>query len=160
MRVFILPLFLMVLMASCNGSLSSGKGSANGTSGSSSADGSGGPDKGSGDKTANTNPDGSSSRSTDPLIDSAKLKSEINDLMNSLASGKPDTAKLKKTMSDVLNTTATVLSDSGISTLGGNSNDPSQNSAKEALKKMRDGLGITPDKLDSIRKAAAQIQKN
>jgi hypothetical protein len=95
------------------------------------------------------------------LIDTAKLKSDLSDVLNSMSSGKPDTAKLKKAASDILTTDATVLSDSGIDAMGGgNSNDPAVNSARAALKKMRDGMGLTPDKLDSIRKAAAQLGKN
>jgi hypothetical protein len=96
----------------------------------------------------------------DQLIDTSKLKDEMKGLMNSIATGKPDTAQLKRTAADVLTTTATVLSDSGINALGGNSADPSQKAATEALKKMRNGMGITPGSLDSMRKSAAQLQKN
>jgi hypothetical protein len=95
--------------------------------------------------------------SLDQLIDTAKLKSDMNNIMNSIATGKPDTAALKKAASDVLTTTANVLSDSGISKLGGDGDDPAQKNATEALKKMRDGLGITPGALDSMKKSAAQL---
>jgi hypothetical protein len=94
------------------------------------------------------------------LIDTNTLKSDISDVINSISSGKPDTTKLKKAASDILNTDATVLSDSGIDALGGNSNDPAVKSAQNELKKMRDAIGITPAKLDSIRKAAAELGKN
>jgi hypothetical protein len=62
--------------------------------------------------------------------------------------------------SDILSTDAKVLSDSGIDQLYGNSNDPAVKAAGDALKKMRNGMGITPDKLDSIRKAANQLKTN
>ena len=58
-----------------------------------------------------------------------------------------------------MTTDAGILSDSGIDKMYGNSNDPSVITAKNALKKMRDGMGITPDKLDSIKKAAAQLKQ-
>ncbi len=96
--------------------------------------------------------------SFDQLIDTTKLKSDMNNIMNSIATGKPDTTKLKEAASDILTTTANVLSDSGISKLGGNNNDPSQNTAKGILIKMRNGLGITPGALDSMKKSAAQLQ--
>jgi hypothetical protein len=95
-----------------------------------------------------------------PLIDTQKLKSDLNDVLNSISSGKPDTNKLKAAASDILSTDATVLSDSGIDQFGGNSNDPAVKSAVEALKKMRNSIGITPDKLDSIKKAANQLTAN
>ena len=95
-----------------------------------------------------------------PLIDTAKLQSDMNSVLSSLASGKPDTAKLKAAGSDILSTTAKVLSDSGIDQLYGNSNDPAVKAAAAELKKLRGGLGITPASLDSIRKAAAQLNKN
>jgi hypothetical protein len=95
-----------------------------------------------------------------PLIDTTKLKSEINGVLSSLSSGQPDTAKLKAAASDILSTDAKVLSDSGIDRLYGNSNDPAVKAASDALKKMRNGMGLTPDKLDSIRKAASQLKTN
>jgi type IV pilus biogenesis protein CpaD/CtpE len=92
------------------------------------------------------------------LIDTTKLKSDLNNVLSSLASGKPDTAKLKAAASDILSTDAKVLSDSGIDQLYGNSSDPAVKAAGDALKKMRNSMGITPDKLDSIRKAANQLK--
>lgn len=92
------------------------------------------------------------------LIDTAKLKSDFNSVLNSIAGGKPDTAALKKAAGDILTTDAHVLSDSGIDQLYGNSNDPAVKSAAEALKKMRNGMGLTPAALDSIRKAAATLK--
>lgn len=93
-----------------------------------------------------------------PLMDTARLKAEMNDLIGSIASGHPDTNAIKAAGSDILNTTASMLSDSGIDKLYGNSNDPSILAAKNALKKMRDTIGITPQMLDSIRKDAARLR--
>ena len=94
------------------------------------------------------------------LIDTTKLKSDLSDVLNSISSGKPDTAKLKKAASDILTTDAKVLSDSGIDQLYGNSNDPAVKAAAAALKKMRNASGLTPDKLDSIKQAAAALHAN
>ena len=95
----------------------------------------------------------------DGMFDSTKLKSDLNDIISSVASGNPDTTKLKNAASDIMTTDAKILSDSGIDKMYGNSNEPSVIAAKNALKKMRDGMGITPDKLDSIKKAAAQLKQ-
>ena len=95
--------------------------------------------------------------SATPLIDTTKFKSDLNDVLNSIASGKPDTSKLKAAASDILSTDAKVLSDSGIDQLYGNSNDPAVKAAGEELKKMRNAMGITPGKLDSIKAAAAAL---
>jgi hypothetical protein len=91
------------------------------------------------------------------LIDTQKLKQDIGDVMRSMdARHPPDTTALKATASDILTTDATVLSDSGIDQLG-DKNDPAAQQAQKELKKMRDAMGLTPDKLDSIRKAAAAL---
>jgi|GEM_PF-4073800 hypothetical protein len=92
------------------------------------------------------------------LIDTAKLKSDINGVLNSIASGKPDTTAMKKAAADILTTDAHVLSDSGIDQLYGNSNDPAVKNAAEALKKMRNAVGISSAALDSIRHAAATLK--
>ncbi|MEP6682171.1 MAG: hypothetical protein ABJA35_02885 [Parafilimonas sp.] len=97
--------------------------------------------------------------SASPLLDTTKLKSDLSDIISSVASGNPDTTKLKNAASDIMSTDVAMLSDSGIDKMYGNSNDPSVTAAKNALKKMRDGMGITPDKLDSIKKAAAQLKQ-
>ena len=99
-------------------------------------------------------------QSATPLIDTTKLKSDLSDVLNSISSGKPDTTKLKAAASDILSTDAKVLSDSGIDQLYGNSNDPAVKAAAGQLKKMRNSMGITPDKLDSIKKAAATLYPN
>jgi hypothetical protein len=91
------------------------------------------------------------------LIDTAKLKQDIGDVMRSMdAQHPPDTNALKAAASDILTTDANVLSDSGIDQLG-DKNDPAAQQAQKELKKMRDGMGFTPAKLDSIRKAAAAL---
>jgi hypothetical protein len=102
----------------------------------------------------------SSGNMSKQIIDTGKLKSDINNLVESFTSGKPDTNKLKAVGADILSTTATVLSDTGISNMYGNSNDPAVNTAKNILIKMRNATGITPAALDSIRKAAATLQGN
>ena len=79
--------------------------------------------------------------------------SAVTDLLN----GKTDTNKLKKAAADILTTDAAILSDSGISKMYGNSNDPAVNTAKNALIKMRNSMGITPGKLDSMKKSAAVL---
>jgi hypothetical protein len=96
------------------------------------------------------------------LIDTAKIRSDMNNVMDAItsaANGKqPDTNKLKTTAADVLSTAAAVLSDSGIDKMGGNSNDPSVQSAKNMLVRMRNSSGITPAALDSMKKAVAELQ--
>ena len=67
---------------------------------------------------------------------------------------------MKNAASDLITTDATILSDSGIDKMYGNSNDPSVKAAANTLKKMRNGTGITPDKLDSLKKAAEQLKQN
>jgi hypothetical protein len=66
--------------------------------------------------------------------------------------------KLKAAGADILSTTATVLSDTGISSLG-DGNDPHVKAAQEAFKKMRNSMGITPQSLDSMKKAAAKLSE-
>ena len=92
------------------------------------------------------------------LMDTTKLKGDMNDMLNSVISGKPDTTKLKKAASDIMTTDANMLSDSGIDKMYGNSNDPAAKAAADALKKARNGMGLTPGKLDSMRKEAAALQ--
>jgi ethanolamine ammonia-lyase small subunit len=91
------------------------------------------------------------------LIDTEKLKQDIGDVMRSMDAQHPiDTNAMKAAASDILTTDATVLSDSGIDQLG-DKNDPAAKAAQDALKKMRDAMGLTPAKLDSIRKAGASL---
>jgi hypothetical protein len=94
------------------------------------------------------------------LIDTTKLKADIGSVISSITSGHPDTNKLKAAGSDILRTTSDVLSDSGIDKLYGNSDDPAVRQAAAMLKKYRDGMGITPAALDSIRKAAEQLKNH
>jgi hypothetical protein len=91
------------------------------------------------------------------LADTQKLKQDIGTIMRSMdAQHPPDTNALKTAASDVLTTDATVLSDSGIDQLG-DKNDPAAKQAQAELKKMRNAMGLTPAKLDSIRKAGASL---
>ena len=91
------------------------------------------------------------------LIDTAKLKQDIGNVMQSMdGQHPPDTTALKAAASDILTTDANVLSDSGIDQLG-DKNDPAAKQAQAELKKMRDAMGLTPAKLDSIRKAGASL---
>src|SRR5689334_8439556 len=71
-----------------------------------------------------------------PLEDTAKIKSDINDMVNSITSGQPDANKLKAAASDLLLKDASILSDSGIDKLTGK--DPSAKEAGDILKKFRD----------------------
>src|ERR1700729_651949 len=91
------------------------------------------------------------------LIDTAKLKQDIGNVMSSMdGQHPPDTTALKAAASDILTTDANVLSDSGIDQLG-DKNDPAAKQAQDELKKMRNAMGITPAQLDSIRKAGASL---
>ena len=101
-----------------------------------------------------------SDETSSPLMDTTKLKSDLNDIMSSVVSGKPDTTKLKNAASDIMTTDAKILSDSGIDKMYGNSNDPAVKAAANTLKKMRNGIGLTPDKLDSIKKEAETLKSN
>jgi hypothetical protein len=94
------------------------------------------------------------------LIDTAKLHADINNVLNSIASGKPDTNALKTAGKDILTTTHNMLSDSGIDKLYGNSNDPAVKAAAETLKKLRNASGLTPAALDSLKKAADLLKTN
>lgn len=92
------------------------------------------------------------------MVDTTKLKTDMNDLLNSIATGNPDTTKLKNAASDFLTTDATILSDSSIDKMYGN--DPQAKEAAGLVKKWRDKMGITPAQLDSIKKAAASLKQN
>ena len=98
------------------------------------------------------------------LIDTGKLKSDMNNMMDAItnaASGKqPDTNKLKAAAADVMTTATSVLSDSGIAKMYGNSNDPAVISARKTLIKMRNGIGITPAELESMKKTVEQLQQS
>lgn len=92
-----------------------------------------------------------------PLMDTAKLKQDLGAVISQMdGEHPPDTNVLKAAASDVLKTDADVLSDSAIDQLG-NKNDPSVKAAQDAIKKMRNSMGITPAQLDSLRKVAASL---
>lgn len=101
-----------------------------------------------------------SDETSSQLIDTTKLKSDFSDVLTSIASGKPDTTKLKNAASDIMTTDAKILSDSGIDKMYGNSNDPAVKAAANTLKKMRNGIGLTPGKLDSMKKEAEKLGSN
>jgi hypothetical protein len=91
-------------------------------------------------------------------LDTEKLKQDIGNVIKAMdGRHPPDTNVLKAAASDVLTTDADVLSDSGIDQLG-DKNDPAAKAAQDALKKMRNAMGLTPAKLDSIRKAGASLK--
>lgn len=152
---FLAALFLLATsFSACNGLSLPGKGSANTPAAGSAA----GPASGSTPSAGSS--DNASSASVDQLIDTTRLKSDLNGMLNSIASGKPDTNLLKVAGKDILSTANRVLSDSGIDKLYGNSNDPAVRSAAEMLKKYRNATGLTPDKLDSLKKAANLLSTN
>jgi hypothetical protein len=101
-----------------------------------------------------------SDETTSSLLDTTKLKSDLSDIITSVASGNPDTTKLKNAASDIITTDAKILSDSGIDKMYGNSNDPAVKAAANTLKKMRNGMGLTPGKLDSMKKEAEKLKSN
>jgi hypothetical protein len=90
------------------------------------------------------------------ILDTNKMKADLHEVSD-LLKGKPDTNKIKNVAADILSADAAILSDSGISKMYGNSNDPSVNTAKNMLIKMRNSMGITPGKLDSMKKSAAML---
>ncbi len=113
----------------------------------------------SGDSSVNNTSHASEAANNNALqqIDTTKMKQDLNNIISGAINGKPDTNLPKKTATDILSTDAAILSDSGISKMYGNSNDPSVKAAKDALLKMRNSMGITPDKLDSLKKSAAAL---
>jgi hypothetical protein len=109
-------------------------------------------------KTAGTG--SSADPATAPIIDTDKIKADVNEIQNALATGKlPDTTQLKLAAGDVLSTTAKMLSDSGISKMG-NGSDPSQKAAQDEMVKLRNASGLTPAALDSLKKAAALLNSH
>jgi hypothetical protein len=94
------------------------------------------------------------------MIDTGKLQSDLNDMMSAVVSANPDTTKLKNAASDIMSTDASMLSDSGIDKMYGNSKDPAVKVAANTLKKMRNGMGLTSDKLDSMKKEAEKLKSN
>src|SRR6201995_120934 len=101
---------------------------------------------------SNAGKDTSTPESLNELIDTTKLKNDLNTVVQSIESGHPDTEKLKEAGHDILNTAATVLSDTAIDKMTGHGGP--EGTAGSILKKLRDSVGLSPDKLDSIRYAA------
>jgi hypothetical protein len=115
----------------------------------------------SGDSTTSLKVPAATGNSTKRLTDTNKLKSDMGNMMNSIVDAQQgkaaDTNKLKAAMSDMGAATTSILSDSGIDKMGGSSNDPAVKTAKDAMKKMRNGLGITPAALDSMKKQMEKL---
>ncbi|MDB5156018.1 MAG: hypothetical protein JWR50_725 [Mucilaginibacter sp.] len=115
----------------------------------------------SGDSTTSLKVPVATGNSTKRLTDTNKLKSDMGNMMNSIVDAQQgkaaDTNKLKAAMSDMGAATTSILSDSGIDKMGGSSNDPAVKTAKDAMKKMRNGLGITPAALDSMKKQMEKL---
>ena len=86
---------------------------------------------------------------------SNRIKSDLNDIVNSISTQQPDTVKLKNAAKDILSTDANILSDSGINRLTGN--DPSAKQAGGVIKKIRDATGLTPAALDSLKKTISAL---
>lgn len=93
----------------------------------------------------------------DIIADTAKIKSDISDFVNSITSGKPDTTKLKHDARDILSTAVNVLSDPGIDKPTGN--DQSAKEAGSMVKKIRDATGLTPAALDSMKKTISTLDQ-
>jgi hypothetical protein len=93
-------------------------------------------------------------------IDTVVLQKDLNTLLTGIVTGKMDTTALKQIAARTGMTTQQMLSDSGINALYGNSGDPSVKAAGDMLKKLRDGIGLTPDKLDTLKKAADLLNSN
>lgn len=104
-------------------------------------------------------PDTTKSVSATPIIDSARLHHDLDQMIGGALSGKPDTAQIKAAGADILSTAANVLSDSGISTISGGNADPSAAAAKNLLIRMRNSIGINPAALDSMRRAGKMLGK-
>ena len=159
-QIYLIILFSCVVFSSCSNN--SGKNQIPETTSSQAQSGDSGNGTGSSPVQNNNNNNssgGTNVNAAQQLLDTSKLQSDMNDMLSSMA-GKPDSNKLKYAASDILSTDAAILSDSGIDKLYGNSNDPAVKAARDALLKMRNTIGITPDKLDSIKKAAEALSKN
>lgn len=145
-------MFIALAFAACNG------GAAKGDKGAASKDAAAAGSQDS--KTAANDGTAKSAGVANAPIDTAKLQQDMNTILTGMISGKPDTAALKKAAADFGMTTQQMLSDSGINALYGNSNDPSVRAAGDMLKKLRDATGLTPDKLDSLKKATDLLNAN
>jgi hypothetical protein len=146
----LIPVFALCLLVSCTGHRGGAVGSpaaAGGAAAGAVSDGT----------TASGQAQKAANDPSNMLVDTEKLKQDIGNVISSMdARHPPDTNALKAAASDILTTDANVLSDSGIDQLG-DKNDPAAKQAQAELKKMRNAMGLTPAKLDSIRKAGASL---
>jgi PBP1b-binding outer membrane lipoprotein LpoB len=90
-------------------------------------------------------------------LDIGKIKSDIEKISSGANENNPDRASLKTESADVLAATAEMLSDSGISKIGADSQDRSVKQAEEIFKHMRDSVGIAPAALDSVKNASGKL---
>ena len=148
-------LILSALLFSCSGNKTSTPAPANSSS-QASASSTGKENDSTAQQADNNSSQQANSMSSQQILDTNKMKLDMN-AVTDLLKDKPDTNKLKKAAADILSTDAAILSDSGISKMYGNSNDPAVNSAKSTLIKMRNSMGLTPGKLDSMKKSAAML---
>jgi hypothetical protein len=146
----LIPVFALCLFVGCTGHGGGAAGSPAATGGAAAGAASDGT-------TASGHAQKAANDPSNMLLDTEKLKQDIGTIMRSMdAQHPPDTTALKAAASDILTTDANVLSDSGIDQLG-DKNDPAAKQAQAELKKMRNAMGLTPAKLDSIRKAGASL---
>jgi|GEM_PF-4453252 len=89
-------------------------------------------------------------------INTDRIKTDVETVIQSIASGNPDTEKIKEAGSDLLNTAASILSNQGIDQLTGGG--ASEETAGGILKRLRDGLGLDGHALDGLRQAAEQLK--
>jgi hypothetical protein len=117
-----------------------------------------------------------------------RIKADVNSVIQSVSNGQPDMERLKEAGSDILSTAASLLSNSGIDGLTGNSgggvtagngvlgnsgigglfgggsgSEPGSGSGAQAeagdiFKKLRDGLGLDGNALDGLQKAADELK--
>ncbi|HEV9037937.1 MAG TPA: hypothetical protein VGQ51_14980 [Puia sp.] len=91
----------------------------------------------------------------DPL-NTNRIKTDIETVIQSMASGNPDTEKIKEAGSDLLNTAASILSNQGIDQLTGGG--APEEAAGGIFKRLRDGLGLDSHALDGLKQAAEQLK--
>ncbi|HVS95755.1 MAG TPA: hypothetical protein VHE54_04685 [Puia sp.] len=91
-------------------------------------------------------------------INTDRIKTDMDIVMQSIASGNPDTEKIREAGSDLINTAASILSNQGIDHLTGDG--APEEAAGGILKRLRDGLGLDGHALDGLKQAAEQLKTN
>ena len=89
-------------------------------------------------------------------INTDRIKTDIDRVIQSIAGGSPDMEKIKEAGGDLLNTAASILSNQGIDELTGGGGPEEE--AGAMLKKLRDGLGLDGHALDGLKQAAEQLK--